>query len=343
MLLSVASTIYFVLIVMAIFLLIYLLFLFILLVGIDQYFLNIRLGDRPIKPIDYDFYKGLKKDEFSFLSKKNKLIGGIYYYNQKSDNIAIMVHGYGANHKNYFAEINYLASLGYTVYSYDGTGTSLSEGKKFGGAPQAIKDLECCIKEVKKLNPNASILLFGHSMGAYAVCNVLNVEHVNKVVAVAPFDNMPDIIFDGVMEKFGKRLFLLRPMYKLIQRVKFGKYSGFTTYKTLSKTQTPVLVIHGVNDRTVSINHFLENMDTNQNPNVKFMMVEDKLHRPLQSDNAVAYNEYLKLQLDSLKVKNKNKLTDEMIEEFNKGIDRQLKNELDEKVLSKITEFLREN
>lgn len=324
------------------FVLIYLIFLIVFILIIDKVYFDRRIEPKML--INNPSHKQcgiLNKDNFSFYSGKNKLNGGIYYNNEKSTSeIAIFMHGFGGGHEGYFPEISFLVKQGYKVYAFDSTATVASEGKKFRGAPQMIKDLKYCIEEVQKQNPNKKILLMGHSMGAYSVINVLHLCNVEKVVAISPFNNMSDVVYDRVYSKLGKNLFLLKTVYKVIQRIKFGKIASYRSFETLKYVNKEVLVIQGSLDKVVLPNLFMDSIVLNHNAFVKYLIFDDKYHHPLLSNNAIAYNINLKHIIDELKFKYK-EIPVEEIKRINNIVDYKIKNELDEKVLREIELFIK--
>lgn len=343
MILDIEITISSILFVILGFLAVYILFLLILSLVIDKIYFKKRLATKNhIYEIDYKRFNNFNKEEFEFKSGKNTLRGGIYYYSKSNTNIAIYMHGFGVKHTHNLYEIEMLASLDYTVYAFDMTATGKSDGAKFGGAPQAIKDLECCIKYVQQQNPQAKILLMGHSMGAYAVGCVLSLVDVKKAIVVAPFDNIVDVVQERVTSKFGKKILLFKTIYKLIQRIRFGKYSSLYTFESLYKTNVKTLVIHGTEDKTIPIDTTINSMMVNNNRNVKYLLLENKLHSPLLSEEAIIYNLSVSHTLEGLKIKYKKQIPNEEIEKLNKNIDLNIKNKFDEKVLVELINFIKE-
>lgn len=330
------------LIVLALFVL-YLIHIVILTIYIDHKYFDKRFtGVEYIRCYKKEDYHSLNCDDFSFVSNNNKLNGNMFYVNKQLDNIAIFACGFKMTYQRYMPEINYLCSLGYTVFTYDNTGTGQSEGKSLNGAPQAIMDLEKCIDVIKEKYPNAKITLVGHSMGGYAVVNVLNLQKVDKVLAISPFNNIIDVVMDNANKIFHNKLLFFKASYKLYYKLKFKKYASFSTYKTLKYVNIPVLVIHGTNDKTVLIDNFANSMMTNQNAFVNYLVVENKKHNPLLSYDAINYNLYLAHQIDDLKYKYRKKAIPEIeLQKINENVDDKLRSEFDQNVINKITNFLK--
>jgi pimeloyl-ACP methyl ester carboxylesterase len=195
---------------------------------------------------------------------------------------------------------------------------------------------------VKSINHNSKIILFGHSMGAYASCNVLNIQDVNKVIAVSPFENVQEVVADHVKNKIGKKIFLFLIIYRILLYFKFKSYSSFSTFKTLKNANTKVLVIQGEDDKTVLPDNFMNNMYYNQNAYINYILLENKHHFPLLSNDAMNYDLFLKHQITELKLKYNNKIPKSEIKQLNENVNYELKYKLDEGVLNVIKKFLRE-
>lgn len=320
----------------------YLLHLLIMILIIDNNFFNKRFkGTEEIRCFKKEDYHKLQYEDFSFYSGNNKLNGNIFYLNKQLNNIVIFACGYKMTYQRYMPEINFLCSLGYTVFAYDNTGTGVSEGKVLKGAPQAIIDLENCITVIKKDYPQAKITLVGHSMGGYAVINSLNLVSVDKVLAISPFNNIVDVVLDNVNKTFHNKLFLFRSMYLMYLKIKFKKYGGYETYKTIKYVNIPVMIIHGTSDKTVLINNFYKSMMSNQNLFVKYLEVENKNHNPLLSFNAMTYNLFLSHSLSDLKLKYRKKIPDEELKQLNDSVNDELRSEFDKEVMNEIINFLK--
>lgn len=337
------DTLIIIIVLLALFLL-YIVSIIAIICVVDKKYFSKRFdGKSYIKYQNYLSFKGLKKEDYSFISNNKKIYGEIYYYdNYKENKVIIFSLGLSGVIDKYINEIAYFASLGYRVYAYEYAGVGRSEGKKFIQAPQAIMDLENCIKKVRNLNPNAEIILAGHSVGAYASCNVLNLEFVDKVVAISPFNNMVDVVTDVVYDRSSKKIFMFSLIYKIILFFKFGKYARFNTFNTLKTIDTKVLVIHGTADKTVIVNRTIQSMMTNHNGFVKYILLQDKDHYPLLSSEAMTYNLFLEHQLEDLQLKYKKNIPEKEIELLNENINYNLINKFDEGILNTIKEFIEE-
>lgn len=334
--------IYLILIAIGIILFFHLSFLITFILIIDKTRFNKRMhGKKYYDDPKLEHFPNLKSEDFSFYSENNKLIGNILYHKDKNDKIIIFANGINSNTFNYLSEINFLCSLGYTIYSYDNTGTCRSEGKSLRGMSQAVIDLNNCISAVKKEHPNKEIILVGHSMGGYAVCNAINYHNIKKVIAIAPFDNVVDVTYENIYSYSKKNFLFFKTLYSILLKCRFKEYSSLKSFSSIKNTNCEVLVIQGTEDRTVIPNKFIESMMANNNPLVKFILMDGKGHEPQLSDNAITYNLFLKHNIDELKLKYNKHIPESELKTLNENINFKLKTELDEEVVGIITEFLK--
>lgn len=323
--------------------LVYILFITFLSIIINERYFNKRIEVKDIiKDKEVDCFPNLKQEEFRFNSNNNQLVGNIYYYNNQREKIIIFANGYYMTTEKYLNEIDFFASLGYTVYCYDNTGTGKSEGKTMNGIPQAIIDLENCIHEIKKQFPNSEVNLVGHSMGGYAVCNVLNIHSVNKVIAIAPFNNIIDVVNDNIIKRLGKKFFLFKIVYRIVLKRKFKHYASYDTFNTVKYVNSKVLIIHGMEDKTVLVDNCIKSMMENQNMNVQYLIIDNKGHNPLLSTESMNYNLFLKHHIDDLNINYNKNIPDSEIKLLNENINFDLKFKFDEEVQKIIKNFLSE-
>ena len=111
----------------------YILHVIVLVIYTDKSRFNKRIkAKKYINNIDYKKYSNLIKKDYNFkANNNNNLKGNIYYYKEQYENIIIFACGYNMTKEQYIPEINFFASLGYTVFCYDNLGTGESEGKTF--------------------------------------------------------------------------------------------------------------------------------------------------------------------------------------------------------------------
>ena len=115
------------------------------------------------------------KEYTSILSKDGLKIATFSNYLKSEKGVMIITHGMGEHSLRYMEMADFYTSEGYTVISFDIRGHGLSEGKR-GHTPGydfLMDDIERVYNQVKKDYPSLPIFLFGHSMGGNLVLNFL--------------------------------------------------------------------------------------------------------------------------------------------------------------------------
>lgn len=284
---------------------------------------------------------GLEKKSFTYKSNNGQKIQAYLYHKNNTNPLGIIIfsHGLGGGHLAYIKEINYLVELNYYVIAYDATGCGESEGDKLNGFSQGIIDLNNLIKYIRKQPEyqNFSLILCGHSWGAY---NVLNADHnhIQKVIAISPFNDPANLLNFLSSKTLHFTLPLFPEYFKIIEKKRFKMYKE--TLISLKNTTVPCLIIHGKEDNTVipEMSYFIFKNKLNYKENLNFFLVEERFHRPLLTKEAALYD--VKMNADIAKMNNK-KISEEEKENYYKNLDYDLLTQFDEKVLKEIETFLK--
>ncbi|TXJ46803.1 alpha/beta hydrolase [Brachyspira pilosicoli] len=181
-----------------------------------------------------------------------------HFIENKNSNIyTIIVHGYESKGSNmrYYAEKFF--NMGYNALLVDLRTHGLSEGNSYGMGYLEKEDILSWIKYILSINSNADIILFGISMGAEAIMIAL-AENLPSNVKLA----IEDSGFTNANEQLGNRLkisyhlpyFPFIPIISLITKLRIGYFfSQANALKSVSKTKTPILFIHGSKDDLVPL------------------------------------------------------------------------------------------
>lgn len=202
-------------------------------------------------------YPGLQIELCQFTSDKGQKLAAAKYSKglETTKGVIVLAHGYGGGgHFNYMDYVDWFTSHEYLVFAYDATGNDNSEGKGVGGLPQGVIDLDHALDFVEQQPEYAElpIMLFGHSWGGYSVGNVLNVHpEVNAVVVNAGFNSSADMIKQEGEKYVGKYADIFIPFVTLYERLKYGKYAGYSALKGFGNTDAGVMILHGGLDGTV--------------------------------------------------------------------------------------------
>lgn len=283
-------------------------------------------------------FPGLRKEPYSFISKDgHTLAGGFYFYEgYKPDRLIIFDHGMGSGHNGYMKEIEMLCRKGYRVLSYDHTGCMESGGKTTGGFPHSLADLNDCINSLKadeKYN-KLDLSVVGHSWGGFSTLNICALHpEVSHIVAMSGFISV-EAILKQFLSVFYKKIYLedmsREPVFARINAV-----------ESLAESDVKALIIHSVDDKTVSFKKHFEVMKKalSHKKNIEFLCVSGKNHNPNYTEEAV------KLSGEMFKVYGEKLKTDyfdsaENREAFQKSYDWDKITEQDEKIWEKIYNHL---
>ena len=262
---------------------------------------------------DRSDFSGLLCDEMSFLGDKGqRLMAYLYYKGEKrTDRLIMFDHGMGNGHASYMPEINVLCAHGYTVFTYDHTGTRASEGEGIGGFSQSLADLDGAVAFVREMPEykSADISVIGHSWGGFSTMNIPSLHpDIKHAVAISGFIS-PRAIQDQVL---GGLLKLYRKAVFECERQALSDYAHTDARETLKNTKTRVLIIHSRDDTVCRFENHFEKLEraVGDNDSITFMAVDGKKHKPHYTLDALAYEgEFVRKMREKLR---KNELsTDE--------------------------------
>lgn len=228
--------------------------------GLYGMYFNRKIVNHSSSMLQVSQFDGLKRTRYEFLSDRGQTITG-YMYEAGKDQKGIIVfsHGYGAGgHNSYMSGINYFAKNGYYVFAFDVTGNDESAGEVIGGVPQAVIDLNYAISFVEDSGnfQKLPIYLFGHSWGGYSVCNVLKYHpEVKAVIECSGPCSSSAFLESGGRNVVGPLIYVVLPVVKTYERIRFGDYATNTGIDGLSATDAKVMVVHGAKDTTIYIEY----------------------------------------------------------------------------------------
>ena len=287
-------------------------------------------------------FDGLLYEEYTFLGDKGQTLYAYLYYRgeKRTDKLILIEHGMGCGHASYLKEIDLLTSRGYTVFTYDHTGTRSSEGENIGGFSQSLSDLDRAVKFVRSRDEykDTEISVIGPSWGGFSTLNIAALHpEISHVVALSPFIS-PKAIQEQVLRGFLK--FYRSAIYK-IEADALPEYAHFDGRESLKGARTKALIIHSRDDATCLFdNHFRKLMEAlKDEEQVEFLALDGKDHHPHYTCEAVRLrNEYNAALREKRK---KKELTERCeLEAFAKSYDWWEMTEQDEDVWNRIFEFL---
>lgn len=168
----------------------------------------------------------------------------------EGDCLVVLAAGLGNSACHYAPQIRYFLDAGKRVFAFDYTGTYESAGRSFRGFPQAVDDLRAALRFVRENNLFGSkhLCLFGHSMGGYAVCSVLECSDADAAVSVGGVNSAMEATISGAYHYFGRLAFLHYPFLYLYQTLRFGRAAVCRQAIDGAKRARALLLVNGVND-----------------------------------------------------------------------------------------------
>lgn len=283
------------------------------------------------------------REEFNFYSGKNRLQGYLYKSHQEKG-IILMAHGIESGADSFLPVITFFIDEGFTVVTFDGTGTRDSEGEGIRGISQTRLDVlagSSYIKQDDNLN-NLPLFLYGHSMGGYAVLSALEQDSdVDAVIALAPFNSPLDTLKFQTMEKMGVLSHLLYPFLSLQHYLTFGEDFNVTAVEQINESNIPVMIVYGTQDDIIPHDKIGVFAYRDEIKNEKVEMVE--IAEPYRNQHATMWlsQESAKYSLDIWKEydKFKNKSDSDKIA-FYDQIDKQKMSDLDNDLMKEMSLFL---
>ena len=294
-------------------------------------------------------FENLKAEPIEFISKENKIVGFIYSDTtlEEYKGVIVFSHGLGVGHNQYTTEINHFAKRGYLVVSYDVSGTHKSEGKYIQGITTALYNLRDCLSFVEShpILSKYNKMVIGHSMGAYAVNNITRFnQNLVGVVSMSSFDIPYKLLSEEIALMNGFEIKILTRMFKFLDKLEFGKDGLLSSLEAFKNTNIHHLLISGDKDNIVddSKNQLYFEEELKGKDNFKFVMVEDRYHRPNITKVAARYDQETNIELNKLKSEYKNKVPQEVLDEYYSSLDYNLLVELDSEVMNVIDVFIDE-
>ena len=322
-----------------------LLFLFILIffaaaIGYRKIFDRRYDGSRYLKYFTEEDFPGLRAEPIAFPSDRGQILRG-FLYSRVDDpcGLLIFVHGFGAGHRAYTTEIDYLAKCGFLVLAYDGTGCALSDGI-FRGFDQGPVDLAAALRFAAsdvRLRGFERIALVGHSWGAFSVMNALEAdERVAGCVAMSGFVSSAGAMGQQGSPHFYPLALLLRLCFWILNRLRFKEQANKNSIRSLTGTKKRALLLFGKEDGVIPyryngarIARAVKGMD-----NIECVCCEGKRHNVYLSGRAEAYMNGEFASLNALAKK-----CEERAQEILAPVDYALLTEEDAAIMEKIKNF----
>lgn len=250
------------------------LIVFIILGFVGNYFYNFALNPKVDKSsivsqdsdgvVDYYFETSKKwfnenKKELNMKSVTRNELTGYLFENNKSKKWVVVVHGYTSSAENMSNYIKSFYDLGYNVFAPDLLAHGKSQGDFYTMGGIDSEDLANWIKKISQENNKPDVALFGISMGAATVMNVLDNNLPSNVKVVMEDSGYVDLDkqFKYQLKKlFGLPSFPIINSASAVAKIRAGYFiSDVNATNALKNNKLPILILHGEKDGFVPFEH----------------------------------------------------------------------------------------
>lgn len=221
------------------------------------------------------------REQITVQSGKND-ISAYFYSTDDAKGLIVVAPGHRDANDIKLYEIRYFVDAGYAVVCLDYTGCYTSGGNSMKGYSQSVYDLDALLDHIEadERFQDVPVYLFGHSMGAYAVCAELLFGHdIAKVAAASGFDTPEEQWQYSVKRYTGIFYPVIRPFNALFIAMKYGEDKALSAVDGINAVSVPVLVISAEDDSFYGgRSPIYERRDEITNPNCVFVLMDRENH-----------------------------------------------------------------
>lgn len=182
------------------------------------------------------------------------LAGYLYRCDESTarDTLVVLAPGFHAGGDNYLWQTKALLDRGWSVFSFDPSGSCESSGDSYVGFPQEVLDLNATLEYIEENDRfgYGSLALLGHSRGGYAAGCVLGYGHdIDAVVTVSGVNSAMEGIMGYSTSAIGPLAYGNYGFLWLYQAMLFGAdVTNLSAYEQIMDSGIPALVVHGTAD-----------------------------------------------------------------------------------------------
>ncbi|MDO4545875.1 MAG: alpha/beta fold hydrolase [Bacillota bacterium] len=167
----------------------------------------------------------------------------------------ILIHGYQGKKEEMEPFAMEYCKRGYRALCIDLRSHGESQGKFVGMGYLDGQDMRCWMEEIIRRDPDAAIVLHGHSMGGSTVVTACGMEppaSLKAAVADCPFSSTLGMFKKQLKAWFGLPAFPVLHLARLMFRLRGGyPLKEAEAGRFACKIRTPILYIHGSEDKFV--------------------------------------------------------------------------------------------
>lgn len=305
--------------------------------------------------MNYDYNEIKHKypcERIGFYNDDNIRLQG-YLYGEGNKGLIVVAPGLSSGADDYLGLITSLADMGWRVFSFDTTGSFLSEGEDSVGFCQETEDLCAALHAINQNEKLKDLPLFlvGHSRGGYAVACALESGYNIRGIATISGANSPmEVTIDTSKNYVGNLAYAGYPFLYAYQAMLFGtQQAGMSASQSISNSSTPALIIQGTEDTVTPADtcSIYAHRDEIQNSNAEYLVFSSEKQNGhtnlLYSKEAVIYGEEINRQYDELSEKYPDGIPDDIAESFYDSIQSEKLNESNTELTGEINRFFEKN
>ena len=318
-------------------------------------FINKRYSD--VSTLNDDFYRIQKvrtdfdslkdREEISFPCRNETLKGYLYEVDNPK---ALLVYAHGVNNQadGNGAQIqDYFVRNGYDLFTIDMTGCGRSSGKGMKTLHESRYCVLNAIKTIKNIDKlkNLPIILMGHSWGAYGVVSATeDIKGITAVVSLSGYNKPNDMMYGFVETNASSALAFTKPAIDFSLSTYYHGVSFFEAETAIKHNpDLPYIVVHGSNDTIVPLKGYsiYDNVVRDNYHNVTTILLEEMTHgAPWKTLAAVKYMAGVEADLKNLRKEYKNKLPEEVREQYLQTVDKDKSSDVNLPFLNLLNEKL---
>ena len=200
--------------------------------------------------------EGIRKEPYEdvYITSFDKLRLHARLYDQKSDTVAILCHGYrGTAYRDFSGGATEVLHLGYNAILIDERAHGASQGHSITFGVRETKDVLRWVEFAReRFGKDIKIILIGISMGGATVLMCADkIEGDVKIIADCPF-SAPSIMLKETIRSIKLPVKVFYPILNLSSIIfAHTNLNKGSAYDSVSNTHHPILIIHGDKDQVV--------------------------------------------------------------------------------------------
>lgn len=190
-------------------------------------------------PSNYSYNFAGKFEERNIQTRDGKKLNGLLFRADSSKGLIFYLHGGGHTLEQWGKYAKTYTALGYDIFMLDYRGFGKSEGKR-PTQKQLYSDVQEAYNDLEKTYSENKIVVLGYSLGTAPAAKIASDNHPRLLILQAPY-------YSGSAA--------VKNNYPLLQAIipSFLLKYKLKTYEFIGKVQSPIVIIHGDNDKTFNV------------------------------------------------------------------------------------------